>query len=216
MTSEPAWPLKAFEPSDLTIKTPGIQEQATSSALRTSWVSDSSWSLNNAGVRGANLPCSQKSLYNLKSVFLICDSFISVDTEEPWIQRNHIFAPLGSINCRLCSMTVLTTEKNYVKVHWHSSNSFCWKVNCIRHLLGRLFTSFKMSCHCFLASIVSDEKPFIHLIVSSLNIMNHFFSHWFQDFFFVVFQHFDYWYVCMWIFLNLFFLDFIDLLAYVD
>ena len=32
-----------------------------------------------------------------------------------------------------------------------------------------------MSCHCFLASIVSDEKPFIHLIVSSLNIINQFF-----------------------------------------
>lgn len=76
-----------------------------------------SWSLNNAGVRGANLPCSQKSLYNLKSVFFICDSFTSVDTGEPWIQRNHIFAALGSINHRLCGMTVLTTEKNYVKVH---------------------------------------------------------------------------------------------------
>ena len=65
MTSEPAWPLKAFEPSDLTIKTPGIQEQATSSALQTSWVSDSSWSLNNAGVRGAWVYTpSQKSAYS--------------------------------------------------------------------------------------------------------------------------------------------------------
>ena len=33
---------KAFEASDLTIKSPNIQEQATSSALWTSWVSDSS------------------------------------------------------------------------------------------------------------------------------------------------------------------------------
>lgn len=67
-------------------------------------------------------------------------------------------------------------------MHWHSSNSFCWKVSCIRHLLGRLFTSFNMSCHCFLASIVSDEKPFIHLIVSSLNIMNQFFLTDFKTF----------------------------------
>ena len=56
--------------------------------------------LNNAGVMGANLPCSQKSDYNFITVFM------------------------GSINCRMCSTLVLFLEKESVYKQIHVDQSF--------------------------------------------------------------------------------------------
>ena len=42
-----------------------------------------------------------------------------------------------------------------------------------------------MPFHCFLASVVSDEKPAINFIVVPLYMMSSFFSCCFQDFLFV-------------------------------